>query len=166
VDLEALRRGTVGTGEVCEIPGVGPVPVQVARDQLGEALLHLVITDGVDVTTVCRLGRHIPDSLRVALIERDRTCVIEGCGTALGLEFDHWQVEYANGGRVSLDNLIRLCKHHHRLKTTKGFTLQETTTGFRLIPPETPRRPKRPRKQTPRKRPPPPGDPPLFDPEE
>ena len=27
VDLGALRRGAVGPGEVCEIPGVGPVPV-------------------------------------------------------------------------------------------------------------------------------------------
>ena len=158
----------MGTGEVCEIPGVGPIPVRVARDRLGDALCHLVITDGVDVTTVCRLGRHIPEALRVALIERDQSCVIDGCGVALGLEFDHWQVDYAQGGTVSLDNLVRLCKHHHRQKTYGGFTLQKSRHGFQLIPPDTPRQPKRPKKKSPRRRPPPPGEtePPLFDPVE
>ena len=52
----ALRRGSVKPGEVCEIPGVGPVSVEWARAQLGVALCDLVITDGVDVTTVVRRG--------------------------------------------------------------------------------------------------------------
>ncbi|HET6729590.1 MAG TPA: DUF222 domain-containing protein, partial [Jiangellaceae bacterium] len=37
VDVEALRRGAVAGGELCEITGVGPVPVSVARDLLGES---------------------------------------------------------------------------------------------------------------------------------
>jgi hypothetical protein len=35
VDLDALRRGSLARGEVCEIPGVGPVPVETARSLLG-----------------------------------------------------------------------------------------------------------------------------------
>jgi len=37
VDLDALLRGDVGDGQVCEIPGVGPVPLSLATDLLGEA---------------------------------------------------------------------------------------------------------------------------------
>jgi hypothetical protein len=36
VDVEELRRGQVTGGEMCEIVGVGPVPVSVARAVLGE----------------------------------------------------------------------------------------------------------------------------------
>jgi len=36
-DLAALARGHLTTGEVCEIPGVGPVPVTEVRDLLGDA---------------------------------------------------------------------------------------------------------------------------------
>ena len=135
VDLDALRRGSVGRGEVCEIPGVGPVPVRVARDLLGEALCDLVITNGVDVTTIYRMGRSIPGPLRTALLARDQHCVVPGCDTATGLEMDHWQVGFAEGGPVSLDNLARICHHHHQLKTHHGFTLGGGPGHWEWIPP-------------------------------
>jgi hypothetical protein len=52
VDLAALRRGELNDGEVCEIPGVGPVPLATARNVLGESFLKVIIEDGVDVTSV------------------------------------------------------------------------------------------------------------------
>jgi hypothetical protein len=164
VDLDALRRGSTGEGELCEIPGVGPIPVSHARDRLGEDLVYLLVTNGVDVTTVCRVGRHIPESLRVAIVERDPCCVVPGCGVRQGLETDHWRVEYAKGGRTSLDNLCRLCTHHHRLKTHQGWRLTGGPGRWEFVAPTSPRVPKRPKKKQPRKRPPPPGDPdpPLF----
>ncbi len=57
VDAGALRRGYVEDGEVCEIPGVGPVPVSTARGLLPEAFLKVMVTDGVDVLSVCHVGR-------------------------------------------------------------------------------------------------------------
>jgi hypothetical protein len=143
---------------------VGPIPVSHARDRLGEDLVYLLVTNGVDVTTVCRVGRHIPESLRVAIVERDPCCVVPGCGVRQGLETDHWRVEYAKGGRTSLDNLCRLCTHHHRLKTHQGWRLTGGPGRWEFVAPTSPRVPKRPKKKQPRKRPPPPGDPdpPLF----
>ena len=35
VDLDALRRGSVAEGDICEIPGVGPVPIETARSLMG-----------------------------------------------------------------------------------------------------------------------------------
>jgi hypothetical protein len=167
-DLDALRRGSVGEGELCEVPGVGPVPVSHARERLGDDLLYLVLTDGVDVTTVTRLGRHVPESLRIAILERDQQCVVPGCGVRQGLETDHWQVDYAKGGPTCLDNLCRLCHWHHQLKTTKGWTLTGGPGHWQFLPPKTRTAPTRSTTKPPRKRPPPPGhpDPPLFDLEE
>ena len=134
VDLDALRQGFAGSGQVCEIPGVGPVPVQVAREVMGDALTSIVITDGTDVTTVCRLTRHIPAAVASALLERDPTCVVPGCDRADHLEVDHWQVDFARGGPTAWWNLAHLCPHHHRLKTTGRFRLTGGPGRWRFTP--------------------------------
>jgi hypothetical protein len=74
VDASALERGEIAGDEVCEVVGVGPVPVAVAESLLSDSLVHLVATDGVDVKAVTSAQRTIPASLRAALDERDRTC--------------------------------------------------------------------------------------------
>jgi hypothetical protein len=124
VDLAALRRGELEAGELCEIPGVGPVPLSVARELLGESFLKLVITDGVDVQTVCHGGRHVSSFIDTALQERDPVCVVPGCDTAAFLERDHWRETFAAGGPTDLPNLCRLCKRHHALKHQKGFVIR------------------------------------------
>ena len=123
VDASALRRGYVEDGEVCEIPGVGPVPVSTARGLLSEAFLKVMVTDGVDVLSVCHVGRGVSAHVRSALDERDPTCVVPGCEVAMGLEIDHWQTAYADGGPTALSNLARLCHFHHAMKTYRGFEL-------------------------------------------
>ena len=152
-------------GETCEIPGVGPVSVQHARDLLGDALLDVIITDGVDVTTVVRPRRNIPTPLATAIMERDQYCVVPGCGKRLGLEKDHWQRPVKNDGEASYDNLVRLCKHHHYLRTHQGWILTGGPGNWHFDPPEQPkaqrapvrkkRRPKSPSKSGSH-------DPPLF----
>ena len=167
VGLTTLRRGQLQAGECCEIPGVGPVPVEYVRGLLGTALVELLITDGVDVSTVYSAGRHIPRRVYSALVERDPTCVVPGCDARLGLENDHWVVEFAQGGLASMDNIARVCRHHHRLRTHRGFQLLGGPGKWRWVPPETPVARTRPKKGRRTKAPPPPGtDPPLFHHEE
>ncbi len=123
IDATALRRGYVEGGEVCEIPGVGPVPVSTARAVLPEAFLKMFVVDGVDVLSVCHVGRALSAHVRSAIEERDPTCVVPGCDVAVGLEIDHWQTDYADGGVTALTNLARLCHSHHAMKTYRGFGL-------------------------------------------
>ncbi len=78
VDLDALMRGYAEAGETCEIPGVGRVSVAIARAVLGDALLELVITNGIDVSTVVSDSRYVRKALNIALQERDPTCVVPG----------------------------------------------------------------------------------------
>ena len=123
VDLAALRRGQVHAGETCEIPGVGPVPVGLARDLLGDSFLSLVISEGVDVRSVTRLGRTIPSHLRTALYARAAaTCETPGCTAATGLEVDHG-IEWQFGGTTELANLRLHCWTHHQDKTHHGMRL-------------------------------------------
>jgi len=137
VDIDALKRGYTEHGEICEIAGVGPIPVATATEYLGEAFLKLLVIDGVDIKTVAHMGRAIPAPLRTAIEERDRVCQVPTCDMSLGLEIDHIK-PFAEGGPASLENLVRLCKRHHLQKTHDGYRLEklagETLTGSRGTP--------------------------------
>jgi Domain of unknown function (DUF222)/HNH endonuclease len=122
VDIDALKRGGTEHGEICEIAGVGPIPVATATEYLGEAFLKLLVVDGIDIKTVAHMGRAIPAPLRTAVEERDRVCQVPTCDMSIGLEIDHIK-PFAEGGPASLENLVRLCKRHHLQKTHDGYRL-------------------------------------------
>ena len=113
IDIDALKRGHTEHGEICEIAGVGPIPVAAATEYLGEAFLKLLVIDGVDIKTVAHMGRAIPAPLRTALEERDRVCQVPTCDMSLGLEIDHIK-PFAEGGPASFMNLsscrFNLCR--------------------------------------------------------
>jgi hypothetical protein len=66
--------------------------------------------------------RTVPLRLRRALEIRDRGCRFPGCGSRFtdAHHIEHW----ADGGATRLDNLILLCKTHHRLLHEGGFRLE------------------------------------------
>jgi hypothetical protein len=125
VDLEALRRGRAGPGELSELDGHGPVPVPVVAGLADDAFINLVFTEAGDIRAVSHLGRTINSQLRTALTFRDRCCVVPGCGVAYRLEIDH-VVPMERGGATQIDNLALLCRHHHRMKTYDGWVLART----------------------------------------
>lgn len=51
------------------------------------------------------------------------------------LELDHWRIPFCQGGPTSLDNLCRVCRAHHRMKTHRGFVLDGGPGGWRWRPP-------------------------------
>jgi hypothetical protein len=135
VDHSALRRGHVRSGETCEIPVVGPGPVATATRALSDAFVKLFVTDGVDVQSVCHVGRTIPADVQSALEERDPVCVVPGCDTANGLESHHWGVPYAECGTSTLGGLARICAWHHDLVTYEGHELTGGPGKWELQPP-------------------------------
>ncbi len=122
VDHGALTRGSLEQGEKCEIPGIGSIPVATARALAGDAFLSVLVRDGTDLRAVAHLGRTIPSRLRTAIELRDRSCVVPGCDVRRHLEIDHI-MPVTQGGPTSLDNLARLCRWHHYLKTHRGYRL-------------------------------------------
>jgi hypothetical protein len=116
VSAEALRRGELRAGELCEIEGVGPVSLATVEYLFGNAWAKLIIEKGVDIATVTHFGRCIPAHLETALSKRDLVCAVPGCGISYGLERDHI-IPVAEGGKTELANLVKICKRHHYLKT-------------------------------------------------
>ncbi len=133
VDRDALLRGYAEGDECCEIDNQGPIPVAMARDLANNSFLRLVFHEAGDIRAVCHMGRTINRQLRTALVFRDTTCVVPGCGTSFGLEIDHI-VPFAEGGPTTLDNLALLCHHHHFLKTYEGWLLAKEGTGPKGTP--------------------------------
>jgi uncharacterized protein DUF222/HNH endonuclease len=129
VDYSALVRGQANPGEICEVPGIGPIPVAAARSFAADAFLKAVIMDGDDINAVSHLGRTIPERLKTALIERYPVCVVPGCCETEGLEFDHI-IPVERGGTTSFQNLDRLCKWHHYLKTYHNYVLVRVGGDF------------------------------------
>lgn len=136
VDYEALVRGDTQSGEVCEIAGIGPVPVELVHRWLSDAFLRLIVTHGVDVKAISRKTRYVDAEQKAALFVRDHGgCVLDGCNADRRLEKDHWDVPFAADGPTQIDNLALLCVFHHVLKTRKGFRLEGGPGNWRLVPP-------------------------------
>jgi len=140
-DLEAMQRGHVEGEEVCEIAGLGPIPVRVAKDLLGDAVLKLVITKGVDVLNVTHLGRKATIAQKCALWWRSPDCDREGCTRTARLQIDH-DTGWTKTHTTRLDDSNRLCEHDHDLKTYFGWALVEGTGKREMVPPDDPRHPK------------------------
>jgi len=139
VDLEALQRGETVDGEMCEITGIGPVPVSTARALLGESIVKLVITKGVDVLHVTHLGRGPTVAQTVALLWQNRLCIVEGCDRP-HREIDHRE-DWAETHHTTLDELDWPCDLHHDLKTYDGWALVEGKGKRPMVPPDDPRHP-------------------------
>jgi hypothetical protein len=139
IDAEALRRGTTVGDETCQIEGIGPVSVAAATELLGQGSLRFIVKEGHDIATVTSSTRSIPSDLATALVVRDRTCVVPHCAKRLGLEIDHAQVDFAQGGATELSNLVRLCPEHHALKTYAGWKIDGGPGHWRWVAPEHPK---------------------------
>jgi Domain of unknown function (DUF222) len=133
VDHSAFVRGHIEPGEVCEIAGVGPIPVSAARRLSNDAFLKALITDGEDVRAVSHLGRNIPARLRTAVEELYPECVIEGCHVNRHLQIDH-NIPVEAQGPTALWNLNNLCAWHHHEETRLNLRLEGEGTRKRLVP--------------------------------
>ena len=123
--------------------GIGPVPVEVVRRLLGDSLLRLVLTNGVDVRNVTSLGRGPNAAQKIALLWEQPTCSVEHCGRRARLEADHTTgAEYTRTKHTRLDELDRLCEQHHDKKTYDGWGLVPGTGVRPMVPPEDRRHPK------------------------
>ena len=135
VSHDVAKRGwrDVRDGELCKIPGVGPVSPQVAREVAQDAFLNGVFYDGVDLRNFARWTRNIPVEVAVAL-ELGSPPSFDGvscvdCGNRFRTEFDHVRPHGAKGP-ASNGNLKPRCWSCHQAKT------QRDRKAGKLGPPE------------------------------
>jgi hypothetical protein len=132
VDAERLAGGHGS----CET-SAGEVPVDDAIGAiLAGAFTKIVLRDGVDVTKVKHIGRHIPAEIKTAVMERDGyMCVRPSCGATQHLEIHHYRVDYAKGGETAYWNLLTTCGHDHDLCTNDGYRFGGGPGNWTWIPP-------------------------------
>ena len=124
VSHEVATRGwtDVRADEVCKIPGVGPVPPEVAKGIAEDAFLSGVFYDGKDLRQMRRWTRNTPVEVRTALQLGDPPefdgprCV--DCGKRFRTQNDHLD-PHCGGGPASTDNLKPRCWDCHQAKTAR-----------------------------------------------
>jgi hypothetical protein len=130
--MDALRGGVgstsadaAGDQSRSELDHVGPVSPETARRLACDASLMRVVMDGrSEPLDVGRRTAVVPPAMRRAVIVRDRHCRFPGCDRPHAWCDAHHVAHWADGGATALDNLLLLCRRHHRKVRERG--------GFRL----------------------------------
>ena len=121
VDAAAFTADARGRSELEDGPVIAPETVR--RLGCDAEVVTQIERDGLPVS-VGRARRTVPPALRRLLEARDeRTCCFPGCDRRRHLQAHHRR-HWAHGGETSLENLVLLCFHHHRLVHEGGYTVE------------------------------------------
>ncbi len=126
VDAAVLAETPDAAG-CCELADGAPLSPETVRRLACDASVVALAERGGRTLDVGRKTRSIPPALRRALAARDRGCRFPGCDRARvdAHHIRHW----ARGGATRLDNLVHLCRHHHRLVHEGGFGVERRPGG-------------------------------------
>jgi hypothetical protein len=120
-DAEALARDAEGS---CELDEGGAIAPETARRLACDASIVQMSERRGKPLRVGRRTRTISPVLRRALQRRDRRCRFPGCENRLFVDAHHIR-HWARGGETRLDNLVLLCRRHHRLVHEGGYAVDE-----------------------------------------
>jgi hypothetical protein len=133
--------------DLAEVSGIGPVHAETARRLACDAVCTVVavapsaetpvagLPPDLKPLSVGRATRIIPPHIRTALQLRDRGCRFPGCDRPPewtdGHHIEHW----ADLGETEVDNLVSLCRRHHRFVHEKGWKIHVDEQGNPVITP-------------------------------
>jgi 5-methylcytosine-specific restriction protein A len=129
-DLE--NRATAG----CLDWGGTPTPGMLRMLCCDAQVIPVVLNGAGQPLDVGRATRSIPDGLRRAVTARDRGCAHPGCDRPPSWSEIHHIREWARGGATRLDNLVMLCRVHHREIHSTGWVVRIAADGIpEFVPP-------------------------------
>jgi hypothetical protein len=121
-DIETLKED--GTGAESEIEDRGHVPAETSRRLACDcSIVHWHENKQGDPLNIGRKTRSIPPAIRRALKRRDQGCHFPGCTCSRFVDAHHIK-HWADGGETSMDNLVLLCRTHHRLVHEADYGVQ------------------------------------------
>ena len=86
------------------------------------SVVHMKQSEKGEPLSIGRKSRTVPPAIRRALKHRDGGCVFPGCNCRRFTDAHHIK-HWADGGETSMDNLVLLCRRHHRLMHEGGFSV-------------------------------------------
>lgn len=98
-------------------------PAIIERIACNPILDRLISSGQGEILNYQRLLRLVPPRLRRAIIARDRTCVIPGCGRPHQWTDIHHIIPWQHGGETSTNNCVLLCRYHHTMVHQKKLTI-------------------------------------------
>ena len=118
-----------------EIEGL-PIPAVIAERLACGASISTVTRHSRSILDVTAATPTITTAQRRALLVRDPTCRFPGC-TVIAARCDiHHLHHRSDGGQHRLDNLVHLCRHHHRFVHEHRWRTTGTPNGeLRFHPP-------------------------------
>jgi hypothetical protein len=118
-EVETLTENGEDAESECE--DCGKVSAETSRRMACDAsVVHWREGKDSEPLNIGRKSRTIPPAIRRALKRRDYGCRFPGCTCS-----KFW----ADGGETSMDNLVLLCRRHHRLVHEGGFDVQTLPDG-------------------------------------
>jgi 5-methylcytosine-specific restriction protein A len=99
------------------------------------AVVPIVMGGAGQPLDVGRATRVVPDGLRRAVTARDRGCAHPGCDRPVSWCEIHHIEEWEHGGPTELNNLVMLCRAHHRLIHHSGWMVRIRDGLPEFIPP-------------------------------
>ena len=99
------------------------------------AVIPIVLGGRGQPLDVGRATRTIPDGLRRAVTARDHGCAHPGCDRPPSWCEIHHVVEWARCGETKIDNLVLLCRRHHRLVHHCEWTVRIRDGRPEFLPP-------------------------------
>jgi hypothetical protein len=127
VDVEALALDGAVPGR-CEVNGGAAIAAETARRLCCDAGIVVSTHRNGKVLDVARRRRSVSPALSRALRARDGCCQFPGCTNHRFVDAHHIE-HWARGGATNLDNLVLLCRHHHRLVHEGGYQLERARDG-------------------------------------
>ena len=98
---------------------------QLACDASRRTVLE---NDRGEVLNIGRRSRTVPRRIAHALRIRDGGCRFPGCGQRRWTDAHHIR-HWADGGETSLDNLVTLCRYHHRSLHREEYRIERGARG-------------------------------------
>ena len=108
------------------VPGLGPIPADIARDLAADGAWRLWITDpSTGHVTATGSRTYTPTAALARIIRaREPNCRMPGCARqAVNCDLDH-TIPYPGEPGTVESNLGPLCRGHHNLKTHHGYHLE------------------------------------------
>jgi len=127
-NLDTLRED--GEGAEGRLDSSAQISAETSRRLACDcSVVHWHESENEDLLNIGRKSRSIPPAIRRALKRRDHGCRFPGCTAHKYVDAHHIQ-HWADGGETRLDNLVLLCRHHHRLVHEGGYGVRMTEQGI------------------------------------